>query len=357
MSVKLRLPTDPSLIRYAYSPALEAALSIHVLCGPKQHALHLPWVRACRDLTPELKREIRRYSFFFEEGVGGLFLPPGRTVTFEEALELASEVSDHEIVGSLTAFLIAPGMPDGTIDDMQSGVRASLAEGDVETRAIVEAIFADPRAELSRFLAMMARYWEEAFAVEWKRARSSIEDSISLAVQRRAAGGEESFFTAFPGQFVFDRKAGELRFDRPFDSEMDATSQGGMVLVPSVYSWPHVMLSTSKESAVTMVYPVATLASTAILESPPRELVGAFRVLGDETRLQILRLLAQMPRSTQELAALCHLSEPAVSRHLSQLSREGLVEAHREGYYVVYEVLPERLKPLSDALMGFIGHD
>ena len=48
-----------------------------------------------------------------------------------------------------------------------------------------------------------------------------------------------------------------------------------------------------------------------------------FRALADETRLQVLRLIAERPRSTQELAPLVGLSEAALSKHLRFLAEVG----------------------------------
>ena len=34
----------------------------------------------------------------------------------------------------------------------------------------------------------------------------------------------------------------------------------------------------------------------------------------------------------------------------------GLVTTRRDGYYVLYSLVPERIAPLSDALLRFLGH-
>ena len=36
------------------------------------------------------------------------------------------------------------------------------------------------------------------------------------------------------------------------------------------------------------------------------------------------------------------------------LARAGVVESHREGYYVVYTLATDRIAPLSDALLRFL---
>src|SRR5690349_21674964 len=42
--IRIRLPLNPAEhIAFAYSPLLECVLSLHVLVGPKHHALHHAW--------------------------------------------------------------------------------------------------------------------------------------------------------------------------------------------------------------------------------------------------------------------------------------------------------------------------
>jgi DNA-binding transcriptional ArsR family regulator len=90
---------------------------------------------------------------------------------------------------------------------------------------------------------------------------------------------------------------------------------------------------------------------------PSADLVDVLRALGNDTRLRALRLIAERPRSTQELARLVGISEAGLSKHLRQLSAAGLVTTRREGYYVLYAVVRERIGPLSDVLLGFLGEE
>jgi hypothetical protein len=61
-----------------------------------------------------------------------------------------------------------------------------------------------------------------------------------------------------------------------------------------------------------------------------------FKALADPRRLKILGVLAEAPRTVEQLAAILGLSASTASHHLSRLSRAGLVSARAEGYYSVY---------------------
>ena len=68
------------------------------------------------------------------------------------------------------------------------------------------------------------------------------------------------------------------------------------------------------------------------------ELVTFFKALADANRLKIVGLLADKPYSVEELAALLKLKPSTVSHHLARLSEAGLVRAHAESYYSVYQL-------------------
>ena len=62
------------------------------------------------------------------------------------------------------------------------------------------------------------------------------------------------------------------------------------------------------------------------------ELQRALRALGDEVRLNIVRVLAgQSEVNVTDLAAMLVISQPLVSWHLGSLRRAGLVHKRRQG--------------------------
>ena len=56
-----------------------------------------------------------------------------------------------------------------------------------------------------------------------------------------------------------------------------------------------------------------------------------FRLLGDDARLRILRLLAAERLNVTELTGILGIAQSGVSRHLGLLKDAGLVDEHREG--------------------------
>ena len=83
------------------------------------------------------------------------------------------------------------------------------------------------------------------------------------------------------------------------------------------------------------------------------DMAATFAALGDPVRLRIVSMLAAAPGGTAcgcDLEAPLGLSQPTVSHHLKVLREAGLVEGDRQGRWVHYRVVPERLESLRSAL-------
>lgn len=63
-----------------------------------------------------------------------------------------------------------------------------------------------------------------------------------------------------------------------------------------------------------------------------------FKVLGSESRLELLRLLGEAPRTVSALAEATGMTQPLVSQHLRTLRQSSLVTAERHGKEVTYRV-------------------
>ncbi len=67
--------------------------------------------------------------------------------------------------------------------------------------------------------------------------------------------------------------------------------------------------------------------------------IDLFRILGDETRLRCLALLAgQRELCVCELTHVLGVSQPKISRHLAALRESGLVSDRRLGIWVYYRL-------------------
>jgi ArsR family transcriptional regulator len=83
----------------------------------------------------------------------------------------------------------------------------------------------------------------------------------------------------------------------------------------------------------------------ALSAAVSERMVQLFKLLADETRLQILYFLTQ--RHELNVGTLCDLlqqSQPAVSHHLALLRLAGLIEMRREGKHNYYRLQPAKFQ-------------
>lgn len=80
-----------------------------------------------------------------------------------------------------------------------------------------------------------------------------------------------------------------------------------------------------------------------------KDMAGSFRLLADETRLQVLHLLVEFEElNVRSLCDLLGQSQPSVSHHLGLLRTAGLVQARRDGKHNFYRTVPEKLEALIE---------
>jgi len=67
-------------------------------------------------------------------------------------------------------------------------------------------------------------------------------------------------------------------------------------------------------------------------------ITNALKLLADDTRLRILRLVAREPLNVSEITSVLGLAQSGISRHLSLLRNAGLLEERREGVWTYYQL-------------------
>lgn len=75
-----------------------------------------------------------------------------------------------------------------------------------------------------------------------------------------------------------------------------------------------------------------------------------FRAIADPTRRRVLEILREGPMTAGGLSAHFDFAKPTMSAHFAVLKEADLVEAHKDGKQVIYQL---KLSVLEGALLGF----
>jgi DNA-binding transcriptional ArsR family regulator len=365
MAVTFGLPSERplDLVGFAWSPLFEAVLSLPVVIHPKRTPMHLPWARRCRELPDDLVNEIRALAGAFDGCVSGIFEVglAGDSPTFEDELAAFMALDDHLVAYGVSSALCELGPSGGDVrervDDAAYRSAVISAAGAVgEPRAeLARQTFEEPGAVQSRLAGMLERYWEAAFRDEWERVLPRIEAEVTDGARALVTRGVPGLVDELLPEGRWDELTSSIVVDRAHHHRCDVAARGGMQFVPTVYGWPRVLIETDEPWPVLVVHPLRDMRQPEVPHASDHEVAEGLRALGDETRLQITRMVAEQPRSTKELAELLRLSDSAVSRHLKILDAAGVVTGERDGYFVLYRLRPERIGQLGGALRRTLG--
>ena len=326
MPILFRLRELPAeRVAFGYSPSQELLHAMHVLADASHHPLHIPWVvRTRRQMSPTLKREFD----FFRELVEQLPLPVlwdlryrTEIMTFTQEIDLLRQ-APKEAFGQ---FLLQKA---------QGSLRDQLVEA--------------PERGIGRFVDLLEGFWRECMAAEWPELESRFLADIARRGQALYRGGITGALSDLSPDTHMDRATATLTIQRPVADELLFRPEHQLFLMPSSFAWPHLYVHVALPYPI-ITYPVVEQQEEVRAPVPPERVLKLLRAAGDMSRLQILQLLAQRPKSTTELAAVIGISEAAISRHLKQLQEVGLVESERQSYYVFYRL---SRSPLSDLARG-----
>jgi ubiquinone/menaquinone biosynthesis C-methylase UbiE/DNA-binding transcriptional ArsR family regulator len=86
---------------------------------------------------------------------------------------------------------------------------------------------------------------------------------------------------------------------------------------------------------------------------PSTSMLDILRAVGEETRLRIVALLQHGELTVSDLTEILGQSQPRISRHLKLLHEAGVVDKHREGTWVFFDLIDHG--PIGQLLRGVLA--
>ncbi|MEU6776230.1 DUF5937 family protein [Streptomyces sp. NPDC046759] len=317
MASRLRFGDDDFLrCRFAISPLWETQEAVRTLRRPDRHAYQAPWLRRIRDaaasvdLSPLWLLMPRR-----GHSPDWLGAPPlGPAATFEEEIT-AVRASDPEAAREDTARALA--CTPGALHSPRG--RAWLADPVRMVRELADA---------------MEAAWQALIAPDWPRLRALLEADVAFHSRRLAEVGLGTLLPELDDRLSWDGRTLALALHVEYARDLDGQ---GLVLMPSVFSWPDVITGFDPPWQPTLVYPARGIAG--LWSEPGARAPEALARLLGRNRARVLAALDE-PASTGALAHRLGLAASSVSSHLTVLRDAGLLTARRYGHQVLYERTP-----------------
>jgi DNA-binding transcriptional ArsR family regulator len=304
--------SDLGRMRFAYSPLAEVAESLYLLASRHIPSVHRPWYDSIKDRLSDVDLGLLRVVVPGTPAMpdalfGGV---TGPATTIESQLTLIAEL-DGEAIGEM-------------IDEVSLGRPLSptalglLAKGAAASRLIADELY---------------RYWSIAVEPHWPSIRPVLDDDVAYRAAELTRAGVESMLCGLHPEVSIHGAV--MRINKLHTADEDL-SGAGLVLVPSVFSWPHIVFAPCGHGQSTLTYAARGIGKVwGERNKSDDSAEAALGALIGRSRAAIL-LSLMLPHSTTELALMLGQSAPAVSQHLAVLKRSGLVTSWRKGKSVLY---------------------
>ncbi|WAZ24176.1 winged helix-turn-helix domain-containing protein [Streptomyces cinnabarinus] len=317
MPFHLRFGDDDLLrCRFAISPLWETQEAVRTLRRPDRHGYHPHWLRRIQEAARALDLA-PLWLLMPRRGHSPDFLGPppiGPAADFGQELAVVRSAD-----------------PDAAREDM---VRALADTPGALDSPEGRALLADPARTIHELADLLAAAWRVLVEPDWPRLRALLDADVAFHSRRLAEVGLGALLPELDRRLTWNGRTLIMEVGGEYARDLGGQ---GLVLMPSVFSWPDVISGFEPPWQPTVVYPARGLGGlwTEPAGSTSEALV---RLLG-RGRAAVLAALDD-PATTSALAHRLGLAPSSVSAHLTTLRDTGLLVSRRYGHQVLYERTP-----------------
>jgi DNA-binding transcriptional ArsR family regulator len=343
------------MMRFQVSPIYEMLISLQVLLNPKP-GRHADWAASVQaDLPRGFMDELRAICEPFKGGSIFFELPVDypNHADVPGFFDYVRDMEPMTFVFYLTGRILTPDEIIATNLDHAAIVEAIMATSYGPTcgcmePAFDEVILRDVPAFQRRLADFWERYWNKFFQYHLAEFRPHWENAIDEKTMLLNRLGGQDFY-----ERVAAHKAMKGLPTLPPDHPVT-----DIVFIP-VYLLPTAVYMIYGYGNITVLFDSErTEARLAEIERHKEQLLTTFKALSDNSRLDILKLIAHYggAMNGKKIAAHLELSAPTVSRHLTQLRDAGLItEESQDNRTITYRLQNDALQMLSKSLLDYLN--
>jgi DNA-binding transcriptional ArsR family regulator len=234
--------------------------------------------------------------------------------------------------------------PESYVDFLRTRFDDEHVIAEIEKRAYELVI--DPPAMKDFLVGHMNRVWENHFGPEWRRVESMLKESVR-SFRNTDLTGMSRIEAA---SFVTGQDVNEAAWCKKLDMAER------VIFIPNAHIGPYVHAAVVNDM-LQVVFGARQPEGSAerIPELDRTETVARLSALADDTRLHILQLVAERGEiRVQDIMEVTSLSQPSVSRYLTQLTAAGYLQERREGGAKVYALNKDRIDKTLKAVSAFL---
>jgi DNA-binding transcriptional ArsR family regulator len=277
------------------------------------------------------------------------------SLRFEPFLALASEMAGRRCTGSATWLGVAH-----LVGDLMPSPAASPASLLAALRDMPAAAFTDQGGDKASILRELGDFLDPFWA-RWAAAAAAYQAAAARLEARLDPASDLGEALGFPMELELRRRGLRAPGQRLAPNRLAAIE-----ICPSAFNADHFWhLGPIAGGRHVIHLPVhdATLADLMRVDaggkriataSAPQQIALLLRALGDQSRLAMAQLLARETLSAAELGRRLDLSAPAVSYHLGDLRKAGLIRERPVGASLQLSLEARAFEDLGDRILGYL---
>ncbi|MBU8913569.1 MAG: transcriptional regulator [Spirochaetales bacterium] len=346
---------DAVRISWALGTAYDFFASLFMIHNAESTGLRRAWAAGVRNRVSVRHRELLQQIIPMVtvpvEWIGHLGdNPDGQTVlTALRSLpdhEVLPALLDRELVEStvISRVMAQESFSQSEIDlILKEESLCTLMPSDPRVATAMLELFANPAGSGALVKTALAEYYERFFKEEELRIANYLSDALEQARGKAKRGATVD---------LVEELSGGLRLEH-------AAEATGLLLIPSFWVGPLVLFEKLPDGTWVILFSARPRDVSLIPGDPvPDALTRSLQAVSDQTRLRILKLLSQSPRTQIEIARELRLRPPTITHHLKILRLANLVRLTESTECEKrYDVRGVRLRELSDDLLAFVGID
>lgn len=342
---------DPlaSLVEFRTSAVYEMVMSARTLIKPSHH--QEAWAaRAAASLSPDLLEELTFLYRNFCEGNVYLELP----VDYADHnnvpgfFEYVRQLSDTDFVFYLVGRNISRDELAQLIADGDA-IRAALAARGEQCEWYGQCL--DPiLADIPGFRDRLAHAWQTYWTVFFQNEVAGFEPKWAVGLQDK-----KSILEREGGRGLLEKVTGRSDLPPELPPGMPITS---ITFTPVCLLQSRVYLFFGYGNVTILFDPQYTEERKLAIEQAKDEAMATLKALNDQTRLEILRMIAQARKGHPHgkiIAEKLGISASAVSRHLALLKEGDLIAEEPLKNLIAYHFKSETLADLVDKLLDYLN--
>jgi ArsR family transcriptional regulator len=222
-----------------------------------------------------------------------------------------------------------------------------LTDEEVEMRAYEYVI--DPVALKQLVTGHIRWFWKNHLQAEWNRVKPMLEESAKAFNQIDFSQMSRTEII----QFITGKDI-EAKWESKWGDDLLKARE--LTFIPNAHIGPYMRADKIRDAYY--IYFGAHLPEGSEVRVPEldrAEIVSRISALADDTRLQILQMIAENGEMrSQEIMEAINLSQPSVSRYLSQLTSAGYLQERRANGAKAYILNKDRIEKTLKAVSAFL---